>query len=73
MEQIKYWVALGLVRLLGTVRFRRSEDFFGETENVWQASLIANSNFWGNLTMNRYTLMIFDGLPAYPSLKSADC
>lgn len=38
MEQIKYWVALGRVRLLGTVRFRRLEAYFGEAENVWGAS-----------------------------------
>jgi DNA processing protein len=39
MEQIKYWVVLGRVRLLGTVRFRRLEAFVGEAENAWQASL----------------------------------
>ncbi|MDA0733269.1 MAG: DNA-processing protein DprA [Chloroflexi bacterium] len=38
MEQIKYWVALGRVRLLGTVRFRRLEAYFGEAANVWKAS-----------------------------------
>ena len=39
MEQIKYWVALGRVRLLGTARFRRLEAFFGEAKNIWQGSL----------------------------------
>ena len=39
MEQIKSWVALDRFRLLGIVRFRRLEAFFGESENIWQASL----------------------------------
>jgi DNA processing protein len=38
MEQLKYWVALGRVRLLGAVRFRRLEAYFGEAENIWMAS-----------------------------------
>ncbi|HEU0020380.1 MAG TPA: DNA-processing protein DprA [Dehalococcoidia bacterium] len=38
MEQLKYWVALGRVRLLGTIRFRRLEAYFGAAENVWKAS-----------------------------------
>ena len=29
--------------------------------------MMANRNFWGSLTMNRYTLMIFGGVPACPS------
>ena len=39
MEQIKYWVALSRVRLLGTSRFRRLEAHFGAVENIWRASL----------------------------------
>ena len=37
-DQIKYWVALGRVRLLGTVRFRRLEAYFGQAENAWTAA-----------------------------------
>lgn len=39
MEQIDSWVALGRVRKLRTVRFRRLGAFLGETENIWHASL----------------------------------
>jgi DNA processing protein len=37
-EQLKYWVALGRVRHLGAVRFRRLEACFGRAEYVWKAS-----------------------------------
>ncbi len=37
-DQIKYWVALGRVRLLGTVRFRRLEAYFGQVETAWTAA-----------------------------------
>ena len=37
MEDIKYWVALSRVPLLGTVRFRRLEAYFGDLRNAWEA------------------------------------
>ena len=37
MDDIKYWVALDRVPLLGTVRFRRLEDYFGGLEKAWEA------------------------------------
>ena len=38
MDDIKYWVALNGVSLLGTVRFRRLEAHFGDLRNAWEAS-----------------------------------
>ena len=38
-EDIKYWVALNRIPQLGTVRFRRLEDFFGGLENAWNATI----------------------------------
>ena len=38
-EEIKYWVALNRIPQLGTVRFRRLEDFFGGLENAWNATI----------------------------------
>ena len=38
MDDIKYWVALSGVSLLGTVRFRRLEAYFGDLRNAWEAS-----------------------------------
>ena len=38
MDDIKYWVALSGVSLLGTVRFRRLEAHFGDLRNAWEAS-----------------------------------
>ena len=35
---MKYWVALNRVPLLGTVRFRRLEAYFGDLERAWNAS-----------------------------------
>jgi len=37
MQDIKYWVALSRVSLLGTVRFRRLEAFFGDLRKAWEA------------------------------------
>jgi DNA processing protein len=39
MAEIKYWVSLCRVLLLGTVRFCRLEAFFVKAKKVWQASL----------------------------------
>ena len=38
MEEIKFWVALSRVSLLGTVRFRRLEAFFCNLQKAWEAS-----------------------------------
>ena len=38
MDDIKYWVALSGVSLLGTVRFRRLEAHFGDLRHAWEAS-----------------------------------
>lgn len=38
MDEIKYWVALNRVPQLGTVRFRRLEDYFGGLDKAWEAS-----------------------------------
>ena len=38
MEDVKFWVALNRVPLLGTVRFRRLESHFGDLRNAWEAS-----------------------------------
>ena len=38
MEDIKFWVALNRVPLLGTVRFRRLEAHFGDLSRAWDAS-----------------------------------
>ena len=38
MDDIKYWVALSGVSLLGTVRFRKLETHFGDLRNAWEAS-----------------------------------
>jgi DNA processing protein len=38
MEQTKYWVALHKIPLLGTVRFKRLEAYFGELSNAWTAT-----------------------------------
>ncbi len=37
MEDLKYWVALSCVPLLGTVRFRRLETYFGDLRHAWEA------------------------------------
>ncbi|PKB73359.1 MAG: DNA protecting protein DprA [SAR202 cluster bacterium Io17-Chloro-G7] len=37
MEDLKYWVALSRVPLLGTVRFRRLETYFGDLRSAWEA------------------------------------
>ncbi len=37
MDDMKYWVALDRVPLLGTVRFRRLEDYFGGLDKAWDA------------------------------------
>ena len=36
---IKFWVALNRIPQLGTVRFRRLEQFFGGLENAWNANV----------------------------------
>ncbi len=36
-EQTKYWVALGRVKRLGAVRFRKLEDYFEDMAAAWQA------------------------------------
>ncbi len=38
MQDIKYWIALNHVPLLGTVRFRRLEAYFGDLRKAWEAS-----------------------------------
>ena len=38
MEEVKYWVALRRVPQLGTVRFRKLEDYFGGLDKAWEAS-----------------------------------
>ena len=38
MGGLKYWVALNRVPQLGTVRFRRLEDYFGGLDKAWEAS-----------------------------------
>ena len=38
MDDIKYWIALSRVSLLGTVRIRRLETYFGDLRNAWEAS-----------------------------------
>ena len=38
MEETKFWVALSRVSLLGTVRFRELEAFFGNLQKAWEAS-----------------------------------
>ena len=38
MEETKFWVALSRVSLLGTVRFRKLEAFFGNLQKAWEAS-----------------------------------
>ena len=38
MDEIKYWVALRRAPQLGTVRFRRLEDYFGGLARAWEAS-----------------------------------
>jgi DNA processing protein len=38
MDQMKYWVALHKIPLLGTVRFKRLEAYFGELSNAWTAT-----------------------------------
>lgn len=38
MDDVKYWVALSHVSLLGTVRFRRLEAHFGDLSRAWEAS-----------------------------------
>ena len=37
MQDLKYWVALSRVTLLGSVRFRRLESHFGDLKNAWEA------------------------------------
>ena len=37
IDQIKYWVALGRVRRLGAVRFKRLENYFGDLSHAWAA------------------------------------
>jgi DNA processing protein len=37
MVQLKYWVALHKIPMLGTVRFRRLEAAFGDLANAWAA------------------------------------
>ena len=37
MEDIRFWVALNRVPLLGTVRFRRLETYFGALDKAWEA------------------------------------
>jgi DNA processing protein len=38
MDQMKYWVGLDKIPLLGTVRFKRLEAYFGELSNAWTAT-----------------------------------
>ena len=38
MEEIKFWVSLNRVPQLGTVRFRKLEDYFGGLDKAWEAS-----------------------------------
>jgi len=37
MDQLKYWVSLHKISLLGTVRFRRLEAYFGDLASAWTA------------------------------------
>ena len=39
MDQLKYWVSLHKISLLGTVRFRRLEAYFGDLASAWTAGL----------------------------------
>lgn len=39
MDDLKYWVALSGIPLLGAARFRRLESFFGSLANAWRADV----------------------------------
>lgn len=38
MGDIKFWAAFSLIPQLGTVKFRRLEEYFGDLGNAWNAS-----------------------------------